>query len=224
VQPLNFGALGGDVDMLLWGAWLTVRLSLIAMALGMIVSVAGAYGRTEGPRPVQWAISAYVEVIRNTPFIIQIFLIFFGLPSAGLRLRADTAAIVAMVVNVGAYGTEIVRAGLDTTPRGQREAGGALGLKPSQVFRLIILPQAVRAVYPSLTSQFILLLLGSSVVSAISATELTAIASDIQARTFLSMEVYVVVLMMYFVISSAFSVLFAAIGRYLFRSPIAPGS
>ncbi len=224
MQPLNFGALGGDVGVLLWGAWLTIRLSLIAMTLGMIVSVVGAYGRTEGPRPVQWMISAYVEVIRNTPFIIQIFLIFFGLPSAGVRLRADTAAVVAMVVNVGAYGTEIVRAGLNTTPFGQREAGRALGFKPPQVFRLIILPQAIRAVYPSLTSQFILLLLGSSVVSAISATELTAIANDIQARTFISMEVYLVVLIMYFVISSAFSVLFAAIGRVIFRSPIAPGS
>jgi polar amino acid transport system permease protein len=224
MQPLNFGALAGDVDVLLWGAWLTIRLSLIAMAFGTIVSVLGAYARTEGPKPLQWLIAAYVEVMRNTPFIIQIFLIFFGLPSIGLRLRADTAAIVAMVVNVGAYGTEIVRAGLDSIPLGQREAGRALGLKPSQAFRLIILPQAIRAVYPSLTSQFILLLLGSSVVSAISATELTAVANDIQARTFISMEVYVVVLVMYFVISSAFSVLFAVIGRCLFRSPIATAS
>ncbi|OYZ66446.1 MAG: ABC transporter permease, partial [Rhizobiales bacterium 24-66-13] len=186
----QFGEVFNAWQDLLYGAWLTIQLSAMAMVLGLIVAVAGALGKTAGPRPVRWLVDTYVEIIRNTPFLVQIFLVFFGLPRIGLRLDANEAALLAMVVNVGAYATEIVRAGIETIHKGQIEAGKALGLKPMQVFSYIVIFPALKAIYPALTSQFILLMLTSSVVSAISAEELTAIANNLQSQTFRSFEIY----------------------------------
>nr|WP_286209164.1 amino acid ABC transporter permease [Azospirillum sp. A1-3] len=198
------------------GAWLTVRLSFGAMAIGLVIAIVCALGKTSGPKPVRWLINAYIEVIRNTPFLVQIFLIFFGLPSIGLRLSPDVAALIAMVVNVGAYATEIIRAGIESIHKGQIEAGLALGLRPLQVFRYVVLKPALRTVYPALTSQFILLMLSSSVVSAISADELTSVANNIQSQTFRSFEIYIVVTGIYLVLALMFSALFAGIYRLAF--------
>jgi polar amino acid transport system permease protein len=201
---------------LLDGAWMTIQLSGTAMLIGLAVAVVCAMAKTSGPRPLRWLVNAYVEIIRNTPFLVQIFLIFFGLPSLGLRLSPWQAALIAMVVNVGAYATEIIRAGIESIHKGQVEAGMALGLGKLQVFRYVVLIPALRAVYPALTSQFILLMLTSSVVSAISAEELTSIANDIQSQTFRSFEIYIVVTVMYLVMSLMFSALFAGIYRAVF--------
>src|SRR6185437_8427131 len=149
----------------------------------------------------------------------QLFMVFFGLPALGLRLDADTAALLAMVINVGAYATEIVRAGIESISRGQIEAGRALGLKPLQIFRHIVLLPAIQMVYPALTSQFILLMLNSSVCSAIAANELTAAANDIQSRNFRSFEVYFVVTCMYFVMSLIFWGIFGGNERAFLRKP-----
>jgi polar amino acid transport system permease protein len=205
---------------LAWGALNTLVLSGLAMAIGMIVAIAGALGKTTGSKPLRIAIDAYIELIRNTPFLIQIFMIFFGLPSLGIRLSSNTAALIALVVNVSAYGIEIIRAGIESISKGQIEAGRALGLKPLQIFRLIVLKPAIQAVYPSLTSQFVLLLLNSSVCSAIAATELTAAAGDIQSRTFRSFEVYFVITCMYFAMSLIFWGIFGAIDRTFLRTPV----
>ncbi|HQS07796.1 MAG TPA: amino acid ABC transporter permease [Xanthobacteraceae bacterium] len=212
----QFGEVFNAWQDLLYGAWLTIQLSAMAMVLGLIVAVAGALGKTAGPRPVRWLVDTYVEIIRNTPFLVQIFLVFFGLPRIGLRLDANEAALLAMVVNVGAYATEIVRAGIETIHKGQIEAGKALGLKPMQVFSYIVIFPALKAIYPALTSQFILLMLTSSVVSAISAEELTAIANNLQSQTFRSFEIYLVVTGMYLAMSLMFSGVFALIYRMVF--------
>ncbi|TAN00872.1 MAG: amino acid ABC transporter permease, partial [Rhizobiaceae bacterium] len=158
--------------------------------------------------------------IRNTPFLIQIFFIYFGLPSIGVAFDPNPAALVALTVNVGAYGTEIIRAGIESIKRGQIEAGIALGLKPMQIFRYVILKPALRTVYPALTSQFIFLMLTSSVVSVISATDLAAAGNDVQSETFASFEVYLVVTAMYLVMSSVLSGFFSAIQRMAFRYPL----
>src|SRR5690606_29060216 len=102
----DFSALLTYSDELLMGAWLTIRLTVSAIFIGLVIAVAGALGKTAGSRPIRIAISVYVEIIRNTPFLVQIFIVFFGLPSIGLRMSADTAALVAMSVNVGAYAIE----------------------------------------------------------------------------------------------------------------------
>ncbi|WP_372396310.1 amino acid ABC transporter permease [Azospirillum sp. HJ39] len=212
----QFDAVFASWDYLLDGAWLTVRLSLSAMVIGLAVAILCALGKTSGPKPVRWLINAYIEIIRNTPFLVQIFLIFFGLPTVGLRLSPDVAALIAMVVNVGAYATEIIRAGIESIHKGQVEAGLALGLRPLQVFRHVVLKPALRTVYPALTSQFILLMLSSSVVSAISADELTSVANNIQSQTFRSFEIYIVVTLIYLVLAMLFSALFAGIYRLAF--------
>jgi polar amino acid transport system permease protein len=215
----DFGAVFAAWDELLEGAWLTIQLSAAAMAIGLVVAILGALGKTAGPKPVRWLIDAYIEIIRNTPFLVQIFIIFFGLPALGLRLSANQAALFAMVVNVGAYATEIIRAGIESINKGQIEAGLALGMRWMQVFRYIILKPALRTVYPALTSQFILLMLSSSIVSAISAEELTSTANNIQSRTFRSFEIYIVVTLVYLGLSLAFSAVFAAIQRVAFAYP-----
>ncbi len=203
-------------DELLTGAWLTIRLSAVSMVLSLIVAVFGAFARTSGPKWLQSIVATYVEFVRNTPFLVQVFVIFFGLPGIGIRLDANTGALIAMVLNGSAYTIEIVRAGIEAISHGQVEAALALGLHRVQVFRKIVLPQALRAVFAPLGSQFILLMLNSSVVSLISADELTAAAQDIQSRTFRSFEVYIVAIAIYLVLSLSFSAVFAILNRVCF--------
>jgi polar amino acid transport system permease protein len=203
-------------DELFWGTVLTLELSAVSMVLSLIVAVFGALGRTSGPRWLQALIAGYVEIIRNTPFLVQVFVIYFGLPSLGVRLDADVCAVLAMVLNGSAYTIEIVRAGIESIGHGQSEAARALGLHRLQSFRLIVLPQALKAVVPPLGSQFILLMLNSSIVSVISADELTAATQDISSRTFRSFEAYITAMVIYFALSMLFSGVFAAVERAAF--------
>lgn len=189
---------------LLEGAWLTIQLSAAAMALGLCLAILCAYGQSAGNRPVRWLIAGYVELIRNTPFLVQIFIFYFSLPVIGIRLNANSAALLAMTVNLGAYAAEIVRAGIEAIPRGQVEAARALGLKRLQIFRFIIIFPALKTVYPALASQFILLMLASSVVSTISAVELTAITNSLQSTTFRSFEFYFVATGLYLAMALGF--------------------
>ena len=209
----QFDAVFAAWPLLLRGTWITIQLSASAMALGLVVAVFCAWGKTAGPRPLRWLIEAYIELIRNTPFLVQLFFFFFGLPALGLRWSPHTAALTAMVINLGAYATEIVRAGIESIPKGQIEAGLALDLKRHEIFRFVILKPALRAIYPALTSQFILLMLSSSVVSVISADDLTSVAANLQSQTFRSFEIYIVVAAIYLVLALAFSALFRAVFR-----------
>ena len=216
----HFEDIWANREELFWGTVLTLELSAISMVLSLIIAVFGALGRTGGPRWLRAMIAAYVELIRNTPFLVQVFVIYFGLPSLGVRLDSDVCAVLAMVLNGSAYTIEIVRAGIESIGLGQTEAARALGLHRLQTFRLIVLPQALKAVLPPLGSQFILLMLNSSIVSVISADELTAAAQDIQSRTFRSFEAYIVAMVIYFVLSMLFSGVFASIERFAFaRTP-----
>ncbi len=158
----------------------------------------------------------YVELIRNTPFVVQLFFIVFGLPALGLKLTAGEAALLAMLINLGAYSTEIIRAGIQVTPKGQWEAGRVLGLTRSQTFLRVVLPPALQRIYPALVSQCIIVMLGSSVVSQVSYEELTFAANLIQSRTFLSFEVYLVTTLIYLLLSIAMRQVLLAIGRKWF--------
>ena len=212
----QFGVVWRDIDTLLLGAWLTMRLSALAMVFGLIVGMAGALAKASRYRALRVATQAYVEAIRNTPFLVQVLFVYLGLPSIGIRLKPDQAALLAMVINLGAYTTEIVRAGIKAVPPGQIQAGIALGLSRWQLFRFVVCLPALRAVFPALGSQFILVMLASSVVSVISAEELTAVADTIVARNFRSFEVYLVVTGLYLAMCLVFQAAFAAIHRALF--------
>ena len=188
----------------------------VATLLGFAMGVFTAVGRRGSVRWLVAACGGYVEVVRNTPFLVQIFLVYFGLSSLGLSLPAFTVAIAALCINAGAYSAEIIRAGLDSVARGQLEAGETLGLSRLQVYRYVIFPPAVERVWPALTSQFVLLMLASSVCSQISAEELTAAANFIQSDTYRAFETYIIVAVMYVVLSLVLRGAFWALGQALF--------
>ena len=203
-------------EFLLDGLVLTLELSLLAMAAGLAIGLAGAAARVYGGPWIRRPVAIYVEAIRNTPLIVQLFLIFFGLPSAGLKFDANTAAMIALSINLGAYSVEIIRAGLEATPRSQIEAGQSLGLSGIQIFRYIVVFPALKTMYPSLASQFVLLMLATSVVSQISAQDLFHAASIIQSPTFRDFEVYATVAAAYLVLAVIFRLLFAALYQLVF--------
>ena len=130
----------------------------------------------------------YIELIRNTPFIVQLFFVFFGLPSLGVKLTPEIAAVIAMVINLGAYAAEIVRAGLMSTPRGQIEAARSLALTEAQVFTRVVLPPALARVWPAMTSQIVIVMLGSAVCGQIATQELSYYANLIHSRNFRAFE------------------------------------
>jgi polar amino acid transport system permease protein len=212
----QFGEVFADFPELLSGAALTLALSLGAMAIGLVVGTLGALALDSGGRILRAIVRVYVEAIRNTPFLVQLFLVFFGLPEIGIGLDGNQAALLAMSLNLGAYATEIIRAGVDSVGHGQIEAARALGLRPLQIFRRIVLFQALRNIYPPLCSQFVLIMLASAVVSAVAAEDLSGVANTIQSRTFRSFEIYIVVTGMYLAMTLAVQALLAVIGRLAF--------
>lgn len=198
---------------------MTIQLSFTAMILGLLVAILCAWGKTAGPAWLRWFINVYIEVIRNTPFLIQLFFFFFALPAIGIRWSPYMAALIAMVFNLGAYATEIVRAGIESIPKGQIEAGHALNLSRVEIFRFVVLKPALRAIYPALTSQFILLMLASSVVSVISADDLTSVAANLQSETFRSFEIYIVITGIYLALTLAFSYVFRLVYQWGLNYP-----
>jgi polar amino acid transport system permease protein len=198
---LDFGWLDDAITLIASGAAMTIFLIAVSAVAGIVLSVLGAAGRRSRYGFLRNAIAGYVELVRNTPFLVQLFFIFFGLPSLGIRLDPVVAAILAMTLNMTAYTTEIVGAGLDAVPKGQREAALALGLRPRLVFIKIVLPQALKVIFPALTSQIVIMMLESAVVSQIAVRELTYEADLLQARTFRAFETYFIVTLVYLAMS-----------------------
>ena len=189
--------------MLLKGLVLTIVLTGVALPLGMLLGIACAWSRLHGGLLLRTIVASYVEIFRNTPFIIQLFFLFFGLPSMGVRLSPETASILAMTLNLGAYACEQIRAGIEATPRGQLEAAQCLALNPLQIFTRVVLPPSLGRVWPALTGQMIIVMLGSAVCSQISTEELSYAANLISSRTFRSFESYIVVTIIYLLLAIA---------------------
>ena len=198
---LDFGALVQYLSLFLQGTAVTLGLTAIATLVGVLLGIAGAAGSHSRNAWVRRSIATYVELIRNTPFIVQMFFIFFGLPSLGLRLSALQAAALAMTINLTAYAVEILRAGLEAVPLGQSEAGRGMGMRPLPVFALIVLPQALANVYPALVGQITITMLESAVVSQIAVVDLTHVADFIQSRNFRSFETYLAITVIYLVLA-----------------------
>lgn len=210
----DFSVVFENANQLLYGCLATLGLSVAAMVLALTFAVLAVLGLRLRPRLMSWPVSVFVEVVRNTPFLIQIFFIFFGLPALGIRLPPDAAAVVALAINGAAYAIEIIRAGVDSVSKGQIEAGQALGLRPLQVFRWIVLRPALRVVYPALSSQFIFLMLTSSIASSISARELTHVGAVLESTSFRSFEVYFAVIVLYGIMSILLSIGFTLAFRW----------
>lgn len=182
--------------------WLTLGMTAASILPGFALGTACAVGRLYGPPWVRRVVVIYVEGIRNTPLIIQVFWLFFGLAVLQVRIGPFPAAVIALVINVGAYTAEIMRAGFQSIPKGQIEAASCLALKPSHALWSVQLPQAVERVYPALVSQFVLMMLATSIMSQISAEELTGVAYMIQSFTFRGFEVYLVIAVIYLMMAS----------------------
>ncbi|WP_413205069.1 amino acid ABC transporter permease [Rhodospirillum sp. A1_3_36] len=212
----DFSWIGPYLPVILKGLWITVELTLVGSVLGIGLGTACAWTRSLGPAWARPFVATYVELIRNTPFLIQLFFIFFGLPALGLRMSELTAANLAMVINLGAYSCEIIRAGIEATPRGQFEAGASLGMSPFQAFRHVVLIPALRRIWPALSSQVVIVMLGSAVTSQIAAEDLTFAANYIQSRTFRAFETYMVSTVLYLLLAIGLRQLLRAVGWTLF--------
>ncbi|WP_439375075.1 amino acid ABC transporter permease [Bradyrhizobium sp. DASA03120] len=213
---LDFPAVLERWPSFLAGAVLTLELAALATVLGALLGTLAAVGRGTHNALTAGVCKAYVETIRNTPLLVQIFLVYFGLASLGLKFSAFAVAVAALTINVGAYTAEIMRAGFEAIPRGQIEAAEGLALSRLQIYWHIILLPAVEKVYPALTSQFVLLMLASSVCSQISAEELTAVANYIQSDTYRAFETYIIVAVLYVILSLAMRAGFWGLGLVLF--------
>ena len=169
---------------LMRGAVITVELSVLAMALAIVVGLVVVLARLYAPPPFNWLAKAYIEVIRGTPLLIQLFLIYYGLPEIGIRLNAFLAAILGLGLNYAASEAENYRAGLEAVPRGQTEAALALGMSCWQTLRHVVLPQALRLVIPPVTNDFIAMFKDSSIVSVITMVELTKVYGMLAMSTY----------------------------------------
>ncbi len=198
---LDFGAVLAEWPLLAKGAAFTLGLTVVSAVLGVALGVACGWARANGPAALRAAVGVYVELIRNTPFIVQLFFIFFGLPSMGVKLSPEVASIIAMVLNLGAYATEIMRAGIEATPRGQIEAALSLALTRGQTFVRVVLPPALKKVWPALVSQIIIVMLGSAVCGQIATEELSFAANLIQSRNFRAFEAFIVATALYLLLS-----------------------
>jgi polar amino acid transport system permease protein len=210
----------GYVPEFFQAAWLTLQVTLLAFCAALILGLLTALAGASTLAPLRAVARCYIELIRNTPVLLQIFIVFFGLPSLGLNLSAYTAGVIALGVNVGAYMAEVFRAGIQSVPRGQIEAAGILGLSRSQVFIEVVLPQAARAVYPAIVNNLIQLLLGTSLLSAIALPELTGTATVINARTLLYIQTFSVTLIAYLLLSNCLAWIAEQIGARVFHPPL----
>ncbi len=213
---LDFAAVLSQWPLLLLGVAWTVGLTAISAGLGVLLGIVCAWVASQGPRWLRPMVASYVELIRNTPFIVQLFFIFFGLPAAGVRLGPEWASVIAMVINLGAYSAEIVRAGIQATPKGHIEAAASLALSRMQSFIFVVLPPSLQRVWPALVSQIIIVMLGSAVCGQISTPELSFAGNLIQSRNFRAFESYIVITVLYLALSMGARLLLNRLGARMF--------
>jgi His/Glu/Gln/Arg/opine family amino acid ABC transporter permease subunit len=218
VYRFDPGAVWRGLPYLLEGAGLTVVISgvamLLALALGLVVALCSQSGRVG-----RAAVRAYVEVFRNTPLLIQIFIVYFGLPQVGLRLSPFLSGLSALTLYAAAYNAEILRAGLEAVPHGQHEAARSTGLSALQMARYVVLPQAVRISLPALGNNLVSLVKNSSLVSTIGMVELMFVANDISFNNFRSFEIYGAAAVLYIVLVLGLSRGLALVERRLRLAP-----
>ncbi|MGN5115035.1 amino acid ABC transporter permease [Aeromonas jandaei] len=189
------------------GLIFTVPLTLITFVLGILLGLLLALARLYGPTPLVALVRFYVWLIRGTPLLVQLFLIFYGLPSAGIVLDAFTAAVIGFTLNIGAYSSEIIRATLAAIPKGQWEAAYSIGMNWPQVMWRVILPQAARIAVPPLSNTFISLVKDTSLAAAVTVPELFQAAQRLASVTYEPLILYSETALIYLMFSSVLSTL-----------------
>ena len=201
---------------LLRGALYTVQVSILAIGFGLVLGALFGLASVSGVAPLRVPTWCYVQFIRGTPLLVQIFLIYFGLAAFGLNLPAFWSGVIALGLNSGGFQSEIVRAGIESIDRGQTEAARSIGMSRFQTLVFILVPQAVRRVIPPLTNELITLVKSSSLLSAIAARELTHAGQLVIARTFAPFEMYAAVAFIYLMMVSVLSRFSALLERRVF--------
>lgn len=209
----TFAELLKSLPYLLLGAWETIKLTAFSVGIGLILGTFIGMGRLSKLPVINYPCTAYVEFLRGTPLLVQISIVYFGLPQLGIQLDPYPAAITALGLNSGAYIAEIVRAGIQSIPRGQYEAARSLGLTHWQTMRFVILPQAFRNILPALGNEFITLTKDSSLASVIGVSELMRSGQFIISRTFQTFSTYFGIAIVYFVMT----IVISRIVRYIER-------
>lgn len=210
-----------QIPQFLKGALMTLKVGIIVMVTSTIVGFINATILFLGKKVIQWPIRLYVEVARNTPLLVQLFFLFFALPSLGLKMSPFVTAIVAMTFLGGGYMTEIFRSGIEAVEKGQLEAGLALGMNPWQTFIYVVLPQAVKIAMPSFIGNFIFLLKETSIVSAIAVQELLYTATDLIATYYKTFEMFALLALFYLLLILPLSGLLSIVERRLARGHFA---
>ena len=203
---------------LLVAAGYTLRMAVLAYGLGLAAGLLVALGEMSRRRWLSRACRVYVEFIRGTPTLTQLFLIYFGLPSVGIVLPSFAAAVVALGLHYAAYMAEIYRAGIAAVDQGQGEAASAIGMSRAEAMRHIILPQALRIIVPPLANNAVALLKDTSVASLIAAPELMMRADDITSEYYMPMQVYCIAGVMYFLMAFPLSLAARWLERAMARS------
>lgn len=207
-----------DLPILLEAAWTTVQLTCISMPLAVMIGLLVALGRLYGPRPLRWLLAAYVEILRGTPLLLQLYTIFFVLPAAHVRIPAFEAAVLGIAINYSAYEAEIYRAGLLAIPVGQMEAALALGMSRLTALRRIIVPQAVRLVIPPVTNDFVALFKDTSICSVVTVVELTKRYEILANSTGAYLELAALTALLYLLMSCPLSFLARRLERRVPRA------
>ncbi|MGD8211669.1 MAG: amino acid ABC transporter permease [Desulfobacterales bacterium] len=212
---MNFISIWDNLPYLLKGLFLTLKMSLIIIIVGAFFGILIGIMRNSKSKALKMLALIYIEIIRGTPLLVVLFVVYFGVPLLiGKNLSAAIAAIIGFIIFIGAYIAEDVRSGLNSIPKGQLEAGFASGLNNRQVLFCIILPQAIRRMIPTFFNQFVRLTKFTSVASIIGVIELTGATNIINAREFIPIEIYTTLAIVYFMVCYSLS----CIGRFLNKS------
>lgn len=217
---LQFGQVLPYLPYLAGGAWISLVLATLAFSGGMILGLFGAMGKLFGGSWTRRVVNCYVVFFTNTPALVQVYFLYFALPSVGIVLPPFYAVLIGLTLNSGAYLTEVQRAGFLSVHRSEVEAAEVIGFHHLQIVRYVIVPHIVRTLYPSLAGQYILLTLGTSMAAIFGVEELTGRAFSINAETFRSIEIFTLTAALYVVVTFVANVLLVTVGRYWFRARV----
>ena len=212
-MAIDWGVVVYAIPLLAEGLVATLKISALAIVFGTILGIVLGLASVVPFAPVRWLVRAYVDFVRGTPLLIQVFLVYFFLPAVGINMTEFWAGVTALALNAGGFIAEIVRAGLSAIPKGQTEAAMALGLRPMQILVLVLLPQIARPCLPPVTNELISLVKGSSLLSVISVYELTRAGQAIISERFVPVELYALIALYYYAVISAL----AFLSRFLER-------
>lgn len=201
-MTLHYADMIPFLPIFLQGLWKTIELSFYSLSIGVIFSIMGGVARLSPNFIINKIAFLYVWIFRGTPLLVQLFILYFGLPQLGIRLEPMQAAVLGLSLNTGAYATEIVRSGIQSIDKGQREAAQSLGMSKFMTMYRVIAPQAVKVMIPPMVNQFIMTIKNSSMVSLLTITELFHTGEQVIVTTFRSFEVYTVIAFLYLIVTS----------------------